>query len=439
MPKRSTWRGSNPDFRRSPQCPMPTVAELEEYLWELLSPSTFKPMKDIKDMDGKTMRSRLLTLPVMVAILMSLIYRQIKSLSELLRVLELEGLRDIAPIKVSTEAVSKRLRRLPVQLFVELWEQVQEKLAARPKKLVGSEKWQDIEAKFRAVWIADGSTLEALRRHLKALREREGTVLAGKMMMIVELISHRPVAMKYVEESNANDKLFGDWLLEKLPEDGLLVVDMGFFKFGWFDQATENKRYFVTRMGEKTTYQVTRVLGQGDQYRDEIITMGKYRSNPCKHPIRMVSVLWGTTWYRYITNVMTVEQLTAREVCELYRCRWRIEDAFALTKRLLGLAYLWVGDINGVQIQIVCTWLFYGVLNDLCTEVSIALQQPIERISVEMVFRGLYHYSQACLRNPQESLINFYQQHAKLLGLIKTKRKRHRQIDARLTEIWGLT
>ena len=105
----------------------------------------------------------------------------------------------------------------------------------------------------------------------------------------------------------------------------------------------------------------------------------------------------------------------------------------------MGLAYLWVGGSNGVQIQIICTWLFYAVLNDLCAEVSIALQQPLEKISVEMVFRGLYHYSRACERNPDESLLNFYQHHAKILGLVKTKRKRHRQIDAQLQAIWGAT
>ena len=82
----------------------------------------------------------------------------------------------------------------------------------------------------------------------------------------------------------------------------------------------------------------------------------------------------------------------------LSRRRWRVEDAFLLTKRLLGLAYLWVGDSNGVQIQILATWIFYAVLNQLCTEVAIALNQPLERISPEMVFRGLYHFSRAVLR-----------------------------------------
>ena len=89
--------------------------------------------------------------------------------------------------------------------------------------------------------------------------------------------------------------------------------------------------------------------------------------------MRLISVLWGKTWYHYLTNVLDPQQLSAREVCDLYRRRWRIEDAFLLTKRLLGLSYLWVGGTNGVQMQIYATWIFYAVLNDLCADVAIAL------------------------------------------------------------------
>ena len=49
---------------------------------------------------------------------------------------------------------------------------------------------------------------------------------------------------------------------------------------------------------------------------------------------------------------------------------------------------MWVGDTNGVQIQIVATWIFYAVLNNLCAQVAVALPQPLETISVEMVFPG---------------------------------------------------
>ncbi|MGB0563859.1 MAG: hypothetical protein ACPGVO_18975 [Spirulinaceae cyanobacterium] len=95
-----------------------------------------------------------------------------------------------------------------------------------------------------------------------------------------------------------------------------------------------------------------------------------------------------------VIDVLDLQQLSAQEVCGLYRRRWHIESAFLLTKRLLGLACFWGGSINGVRIQIYATWIFYAVLNDLCDEVAAALSQPIEKISVEMVFRSLYHYAQ---------------------------------------------
>jgi hypothetical protein len=39
--------------------------------------------------------------------------------------------------------------------------------------------------------------------------------------------------------------------------------------------------------------------------------------------------------------------------------------------------------------------IFYACLNDLCSSVAVELGQPKERISVEMVFRVLDHFSRA--------------------------------------------
>jgi len=164
--------------------------------------------------------------------------------------------------------------------------------------------------------------------------------------------------------------------------------------------------------------------------------MGQYRSNPCQHPVRLVSVLWGQTWYYYLSNVLDPQLLCAQQVCELYRRRWRVEEAFLLTKRLLGLAYLRVGGTNGVQIQIFATWIFYAVLNDLCSQVAVALNQPKELISVEMVFRGLYHFARAVLRSESSDVVTYLVAHYKLLGLVKAERKRHRENAARSQEIW---
>jgi hypothetical protein len=257
------------------------------------------------------------------------------------------------------------------------------------------------------------------------------------MLMIVEAFSRRPVKAFYSDQPQTNDKASSDRLIEPLPVGGLLVVDLGFFSFPFFDKFSDEKKYFLTRLREKTSYEVVEMLSSGAHFRDEIIKLGKYRSNPCRSLVRMVSVEWAGVWYRYLTNVVDPKQLSAREVCELYRRRWPIEEAFLLTKRLLGLSYLWVGTSNGVEIQVYATWIMYAVLVDLCGEVCEALQQPLENISVEMVFRSLYHYSQAVGRGDNSTVVEYLVAHAKLFGLVKAERKRHKERLSQNLEIWG--
>ena len=114
----------------------------------------------------------------------------------------------------------------PDELFAQIFEQVMQKTITNPKHQAIPENWQIVYGRFTAIWIADGSTLEALRRKLKALKEQEKT-LAGKIMMVVEAFSHRPVTTWYTTNSKANDKIWCDQLLERLPVGGLLIFDLG--------------------------------------------------------------------------------------------------------------------------------------------------------------------------------------------------------------------
>jgi hypothetical protein len=129
--------------------------------------------------------------------------------------------------------------------------------------------------------------------------------------------------------------------------------------------------------------------------------------------------------------------LSARQVCELYRRRWRIEEAFALTKRVLDLAYVWTGSTNAVPWQIDATLMFYAVRLMICQQVAEVLGEPLERISVEMVFRALYHYGRAVQRGEYEDLLLVLTEHAKLLGMVKRWRKRHHERQHLESLIWG--
>jgi hypothetical protein len=92
-------------------------------------------------------------------------------------------------------------------------------------------------------------------------------------------------------------------------------------------------------------------------------------------------------------------------------------------KRLLGLAYFWVGSENGVQLQLWATWLLYAVLVDLTDGVAERLEQPWAAVSLEMVYRSLYYFTQAYHRGETTDPITYLASNAKLLGIVKRKRK----------------
>jgi DDE family transposase len=430
------------EFRHRSQVPMPAVKEVEQRLLDVLSPALLAP-RQLERRDPQQpqrlirMRQRLLTRPVIVAIMVSLVWRRVPSIAEVQKVLAREGLLGMAPLQVSPQAITKRLDVLPAAVMGQLLAEVCARLHAEvpPARLLPG--WAPARKRFSLLALVDGSTLEALRQKTQVLREREGLVLGGKMMVMVEAFSHRPVWQLYTEDAAANDKRFATEIMAALPVGGLVVFDLGFFSFLWFDDFTNQQKFFVTRMREKTAYRTGAVLSQGAYYRDELVQVGLYRSNPCTHPLRMVSVLWQGTWYRYLTNVLEPQQLSARQVCELYRRRWRIEDAFALTKRVLDLAYLWTGSPNAVQLQIYATLMFYAVLLTICQQVAEVLGEPLERISVEMVFRAFYHYSRALQCGECDDLVTFLVEHAKLLGIVKRRRKQHRERQHLESLIWA--
>lgn len=98
-----------------------------------------------------------------------------------------------------------------------------------------------------------------------------------------------------------------------------------------------------------------------------------------------------------------------------------------------------MGGNNGVEIQIYATGIFDAVLNDLCSSVAVELGQPKERISVEMVGRGLDHFSRALLRGESTDVVTYLVEHHKRLGLIKQERKGHIEKAIYYQEIWGST
>jgi hypothetical protein len=289
------------EFRHRSQIPMPSVEEVEQRLTDLLSPSLLAP-RQMERRDPRQpqriirMRQRLLRLPVMVAIIVSLVWRRMPAVAEMHQVLSQEGVLWVTPLRVSLQAHTKRLDALPAAVMGQLCAEVCGRLQARAPPPLPHPSWAPVCESFPRIAIVDGATLEALRKKTRVWRECEGPVLGGKMLGMVEAFSYRPLWQLYTEDAAANDKRFATEIMAAVPVGGVLVFDLGCFSCLWFDDFTAAQKFVVTRMREKTASRTVRELSSSPGSRDEIMEVGQYRSNPCRYPLRMVSVWWQGKW-----------------------------------------------------------------------------------------------------------------------------------------------
>ena len=88
------------------------------------------------------------------------------------------------------------------------------------------------------------------------------------------------------------------------------------------------------------------------------------------------------------------------------------------------MSYLWTGSINGIKLQIWGTWLFYAVLVDLGDAVADELGIPFDNISLEMIYRGLYHFYVAHQQGLADNPVKYFSKRENQdLGIVKKRRK----------------
>jgi len=411
---------------------MPSVDNeaVESRLKALLTPVVWQQVAYYRQLG---LRDRLLNLPLMVALVLTLLWRQVPSVHELTRLLAREDLLWCKAVEVRQQSLSERFLVFPAELFERV-------LKALLPTLV--ERWHERQQRplppavqmarehFSAIWIVDGSTLEALFRKLKALEDAPVGQLAGKMCAVIDLATHYPVDIWFSEQARAFDTNFISNMLQRIEPRTLLLLDRGFYDFQFFADLLAKGSHFITRLKSNSKVEVLRGLSDTATVKDMLIHLGTGQNGTPILTLRLVKVRFESQWYSYVTSVLDPEILPPFVVADLYRRRWRIEEAFNILKRVLNLGYLWTGSLNGIKLQLWATWLFYAVLLDLGDAVADALKVPTERISLEMLFRGIYHFSQAYAKGLASDLVAYFAAPQNQdLGVVKTIRKPILRLD----------
>jgi hypothetical protein len=244
------------------------------------------------------------------------------------------------------------------------------------------------------------------------------------MMALLDLTTRLPRRVWYDADPAGHDTRFWSRLHAAIPTGALLIVDRGFTDFAQWAALNARGVTWLTRAKANLKYEVERVLVHTSSLQDRVVWVGQ---GATRQRVRLIEIQGHGTVYRYLTNALDPVDLPTAHAAALYSQRWRVEDAFAIAKRLLGLAYFYGGAQNAVAMPVWATWILYAVLVDLTDAVAEALERPVAEISMEMVYRSLYFVVGAIQRDPTTDPVQYLAAEARDLGIIKRPRKPPRQ------------
>src|SRR4051812_4412777 len=137
----------------------PLAPQVSEELTQLIHPHT---LGQVAHFHRLGLRERVLPLPVMVALVLTMIWRQIGSASELVRLLRQEGFLWCSPVQVTEQTLSQRLCAFPAELFQRVLADVlptmHARWAARVRPVPPVIAW--VRDRYQPVLAVDGSTLD---------------------------------------------------------------------------------------------------------------------------------------------------------------------------------------------------------------------------------------------------------------------------------------
>jgi hypothetical protein len=178
-------------------------------------------------------------------------------------------------------------------------------------------------------------------------------------------------------------------MIEELPKGSLVLADLGYFGFEWFDFLSQAGHWWVSRLKKKTSYKVRHVFYEHGTTLDALIWLGAYRSDRAAKSVRLVRFTHKGQQYEYITNVLVPRQLPIAEIARLYARRWDIELAIKLVKRELGLHLFWGAKTEVVQAQVWAAFAIAQILMGLRQEVAARAGVDPFEVSMKLLIEWL--------------------------------------------------
>ena len=363
---------------------------------------------------GSAGRPRVLPALLLWTALLVCVLRRATSRLAIWRLLASHGLWDAPQIAVGDQAVYKRLDAAGTQPLQALFAQLTTLLQTRLTPYADTTL-----APFATTVVAlDETTLDPVARLLptqRPLRPGDVGLLPGKLSGVFDIRLQQWRHLAHQPAPTQNEKVAARSLLAQVPQGSLILADLGYFGFAWFDDLTDQGYHWVSRLREKTSYTVRHRFYDQDGVFDGLIWLGAYRADRAAHTVRLVQFRVGTRQYAYLSNVLDPQQLPLHEIARLYLRRWDIELAIKLVKRELGLHLIWGSKAVAVVQQMWAVLIIAQIVQALRVEIAGQAGVAVDNVSVALLVAYLPQF----VARGQDGVAAFVAQ-GRTLGFIRT-------------------
>jgi hypothetical protein len=172
----------------------------------------------------------------------------------------------------------------------------------------------------------------------------------------------------------------------KLPKGSFVCMDHGFTDYRWYSDLTTQSIFFVSRL--KSNADIQYLLKRAGRKSPGITTDQTIRIKGVEQPLRLVAYTDPETGidYRFVTNG---HHLKAKEITEIYKERWQIEQFFKWIKQNLKLKTFLGTTSNAVLTQVwitLCVHLMLAYLK-FKAKLGISMQQILRLLQLNLFLR----------------------------------------------------
>jgi hypothetical protein len=343
--------------------PTPVVGQIESFLEELVTHLIPDPV------EPKPGRPRILPALALWGGVLVCVLRGYRSQLALWRLLTQRGLWSYPRFPVTDQAVYKRLDSAGPSPLATLFTQVRDVLAERLAPYVQ----HDLVPFAAGVYALDQTRLDPVARLLEPLRGlpcADPALLPGTLAGVFDLRRQQWQSIHLTADPHVNERTAARSLVADLPAGSLLLADLGYFGFKWFDELTDAGVWWLSRLTRTATYEVVHTSYEDGDTLDALVWLGRYRADRAQHLVRLVQYRRGQTLHRYITNVRDPHTFPLAMITQTYARRWDIELAFRLVKQHLGLRLLWGARRQLIVHQVWAVLIIAQILHALRLEIA---------------------------------------------------------------------